>query len=232
MNIVVTGGGFITPSGWGKIQDRPCTMNVSQQMAFPDLNALSINIPSRWGRFDLFTRMGYVSAAFALQDAGYDQDGHTHCGMLISSYYETINTDRHYYGTTLEEDGAFSSPNLFSYTLPVILLGECCSQFHLRGPAFCMGDNPGKKGLNAIKTAIRFIESGIADQMLIGSVEDPPKESDTCPFSIFIFLEHDSQKKGYASSILTIDCDGLTKNNDKRLQSILDLFPSQEKKYR
>lgn len=228
MGVAVTGGGFVSASSWGKLQNPLCISRGMSEIVLPDLKALSIKPPSRWGRFDLFARMGYVSAALTLQDAGYDSEINRICGMTLSSYYETINTDRLYYDTTLEEEGAFSSPNLFSYTLPVILIGECCSQFHLKGPAFCMGDDPNRKGFNGISTAIRCIESGMTDQMLVGSIEDPPAEIDEDPVSIFVFLESDNGKTDQDICILTLDHDCVMDENGRPFQSICDLFPSKE----
>jgi len=224
VSVLVAGGGFVLPSGFGKIRDIPL-FNVNTSIpALPDLKDIAIKTPGRWGRFDLFTRLGYISAAMALQDAGYDGLENANCGMVASSCYETVNTDRRFYDTTIEAGGAFSSPNLFSYTLPVTLIGECCSQFHLKGPSFSLGDNAENKGLSVIKTAVRFIESGTADKMLAGVVEDPPEEVDAYPFSIFVLLEKGEMKKENGKGILTMQPDGTIHKDGKMLWSIGDLF--------
>lgn len=229
MGVVVTGGGFLTTSSWGTRKDRLSFHPTSKKAVFPDLKTLSIKRPSRWGRFDRFTRMGFVAASLALQDAVYVHDGNKVTGMVISSFYGTVNTDRSYYETTLEEDGAFSSPNLFSYTLPVVLVGECSTLYQFSGPAFCTGDDPLNRGVWGIKIGLDFIESGMADQMLVGVVEDPPEESDASPVSIFVFLERENRAAKQRQSIVTRNHEKLVNEKNQRVRSILELFPLKDK---
>jgi len=227
MSVALTGGGFIAAAGWGQIKDNLHLPKKADRVTMPEPDKLFPKVPSRWGRFDNFTRMGCVAVALALQDAGYTGSNDTICGILVSSFYDTVNTDRAYYQTTLEQDGALSSPNLFSYTLPVIVLGECCVAFKLRGPTFCVGDDPNEKGLNAIKSAIRLIEAGKADQMLAGLVEDPPADMDDQPVSVFVFLQKNGVIGGHRESLLNIDNGCLKRGNGRKLRSIFELFQSQ-----
>ncbi len=224
MSVVLTGGGFVTASGWGKIKDKLHLPKKSARVTIPGPDKIFPKVPQRWGRFDNFTRMGCAAAALALQDAGYAGSNDAICGMLVASFYDTVNTDREYYRTTIEQEGALSSPNLFSYTLPVIVLGECCVAFKLRGPTFCVGDNQGAKGLSAITSAVRLIEAGKADQMLAGLVEDPPADVDDRPASIFVFLQKNGTAGGRQESVLDIDNGCLKNGNGQNLQSILELF--------
>ena len=227
MSVFVTGGGFVTASGWGKIKNKLYLPKKSARVTIPAPDKIFPKIPQRWGRFDNYTRMGCAAAALALQDAEYAGNNNAICGMLVSSFYDTVNTDREYYQTTIEQDGSLSSPNLFSYTLPVIVLGECCVAFKLRGPTFCVGDNPDAKGLNAIKCAVRLIETGKADQMLVGLVEDPPADVNDWPASIFVFLQKNGAPVCRHESILNISNGCLKHANGKKLQSILELFQAE-----
>jgi len=106
----------------------------------------------------------------------------------------------------------------------VTLIGECCSQFHLTGPSFSLGDDARNKGLSAIKTAVRLIESGTANKMLAGVVEDPPEEADAYPFSIFVLLEKAKGKKEHGRAVLTRQPGGTIHKDGKMLRSIRDLF--------
>lgn len=224
MSLIVAGGGFVTDSGWGKINDKPHQHKKGAGVTIPDPDELFPKVPTRWGRFDNFTRMGCVAAALALQDAGYTENNDKICGILVSSFYDTVNTDREYYQTTLEEDGALSSPNLFSYTLPVIVIGECCVAFKLTGPTFCVGDHPDKKGLNALKSAIRLIEAGKADQMLAGLVEDPPADIKNWTGSTFVLLQKNGTARNKQELVLDIDDSCLKRGNGRKLHSMLELF--------
>ena len=98
--------------------------------------------------------------------------------MVISSDYEVLSTDMAYYETTLEEGGMLSSPNLFSYTLPVIALGECAVYYKLTGPTFCVGDNH-LRGLNALKSAASMLRAGKASSMIAGWMDAPPPLTET-----------------------------------------------------
>ncbi len=224
MSVEVAGGGFVAASGWRQIKNNLHLHKKADRVTMPEPDKLFPKVPSRWGRFDNFTRMGCVAAALALQDAGYAGNNDKVCGILVSSFYETVNTDRKYYQTTFEQDGALSSPNLFSYTLPVIVIGECCVAFKLRGPTFCVGDDPDKKGLNAVKSAIRLIEAGKANQMLAGIVEDPPADLNYRPVSVFVFLQRNGMIGGSQGSLLNIDNGCLKRGSGQKLHSIFELF--------
>ncbi|MFW6286711.1 MAG: beta-ketoacyl synthase N-terminal-like domain-containing protein, partial [Candidatus Sumerlaeota bacterium] len=181
MECFVTGGGWILSSGWG---------NLSAYAPAPEPGAGSPHLPKgkeiftqplpRYGRFDFYTRLGLGAMGLALQDAGYelrsDKSEPPHpCGIVSQSQSECIQTDKDYYVTTLEGDGAYSSPNLFSYTLPGIVQGECAVHFGLGGPTLCLGcdGNPETLGLQSISEALRLIRAGKAEAMLAGWIEAP-----------------------------------------------------------
>ncbi|MCF8068345.1 MAG: hypothetical protein K9L30_07150 [Desulfobacterales bacterium] len=222
MNINVTGGGFVTISGWGKLGDKVSLHEQNGTVSLPEPKLIFPEIPKRWGRFDNFTRMGCTAAALALQDASYHKNSMT-CGMVISTLYDTIITDRDYYQTTLEDEGAMSSPNLFSYTLPVIVLGESCVSFDLRGPTFCVGDHPETVGMDALKSAVRMIRSEKSDRMLAGVVENPPADLNGCPMAFFIVLEKSVITS--ENQVFTLKADGNNFEFKKnKIGSILDFF--------
>jgi hypothetical protein len=119
--------------------------------------------------------MGCAAVELTLRDAGFEVGGGGAVGMVVSTRYDVLETDMAYYKTTLEQGGALSSPNLFSYTLPVIVLGECAVMFRLTGPTFCVGDEGGF-GSSALKSAAAMIASGKASRMLAGWIDSPPPE--------------------------------------------------------
>jgi hypothetical protein len=88
-----------------------------------------------------------------------------------------------------------------------------------------VGNDPEKNGLTAIKTAFRFLESGIADGMLTGVVEDPPEEINECAYAMFVLLERAGGKNEQGKPILTLDPDGVIVKNGKPLDDIQNLFP-------
>jgi 3-oxoacyl-(acyl-carrier-protein) synthase len=136
---------------------------------------------SRYGRFDRYTKMGSAAVALALRDAGLDRATHKrNVGIVSSSVFECSETDDAYHATTLDGGGALASPNLFSYTLPGIVHGECAVHFLLAGPTIAVGEpppaasQPFRPGLPALLTAARLMEAGKAEIMLAGWIESPP----------------------------------------------------------
>jgi 3-oxoacyl-(acyl-carrier-protein) synthase len=230
MSIIIAGGGFVTAKGWGRRGELPeLSPSAGKTSPLPGPKKLFPKIPKRWGRFDTFTRMGCTAAALAISDARTSGENRDLCGMVVSTRYDTVNTDRAYYRTTLEANGAFGSPNLFSYTLPVIVLGECAVAFDLRGPTLCLGDQPGEQGLEAVKTAIRLMESGKAQQKLAGVVEDPPVKTGKKPEAIFLVLQNQMiEESGTPDqpeySTLTLEDGKLKSGTDRMIRSISDLF--------
>ena len=138
-----------------------------------DFNAEFSALFSRFGRFDAYTRLGCLAVFLALKDARLEPDSRRgDVGCLLAVQYGSFATDLAYYETTFG-GGAFSSPNLFSYTLPNIVIGECSYRFGLRGPAYCL-DAEGARGGEALAQAARILEQGSAAAMLVGWLDVLP----------------------------------------------------------
>ncbi len=160
---------------------------------------------SRYGRFDRFTTLGCAAVALTLKDAGHEEGFTEPVGMVVSTTYDVLETDMAYYQTTLDQGGTLSSPNLFSYTLPVIVLGECAVLFRLTGPTFCVG-NQGGLGSFALNNAVSMLASGKASKMLAGWIDSPPPDMSEnghkISGSIFVLLDpNPSRVLPYASRI-------------------------------
>jgi 3-oxoacyl-[acyl-carrier-protein] synthase II len=203
---------------------------------------------SRYGRFDRYTKMGCAAVALALRDAGLDRAAHKrNIGIVSSSIFECSETDEAYHATTLDEGGALASPNLFSYTLPGIVHGECAVHFLLAGPTIAVGEpppaasQPFRPGLPALLTAARLMEAGKAEIMLAGWIESPPasaQEEETgsggamalLPAgALFVVLEiqlRETLRDGNAAKPLAIVFEqGMLKGPcGNPVESLLDLF--------
>ncbi len=126
-----------------------------------------------YGRFDDYTRLGFAAIGLALKDAGIPRDDTPKpVGAVIFTRSGSLANDLDFYRTTLEDDGALASPNLFSYTLPGTVLGECAVHFGLAGPTFCIG---GKA--DPVRIASKMIESGEAETMIAGYLENTPESN-------------------------------------------------------
>jgi len=130
---------------------------------------------SRFGRYDDYTRLGCAAAFLAMRDAGRDAPPRPgNIGFLLASQYGSFETDLAYYQTTL--DGGPASPNLFSYTLPNIVIGECALQFGLLGPTYCL-DAEGGRAAATIGESSHYLETKTAEAMLVGWLESRPAQA-------------------------------------------------------
>lgn len=174
MQISFAGGAWIIGSSYG-------TFYSGAPQKLPAIDQLFPRVPARLGRFDEFTKFGFAAVGLALQEAGWtDFAKSDDTGLIISTEYGVMQTDLTYYETTIPEGSLLSSPNLFSYTLPVTVIGECAVFFHLTGPTFCIGDN-GRSGLTALETAAFLLQSKQAHRMIAAWIETAPGLGDAQP---------------------------------------------------
>lgn len=192
MDIWITGGAWVSAGGYGRLSEGPMPALTAGPAIIPPAKEVFTRPHSRYGRFDRFTTLGCAAVALTLKDAGCEEGFTEPVGMVVSTTYDVLETDAVYYQTTLEQGGKLSSPNLFSYTLPVIVLGECAVLFRLTGPTFCVGDQGGL-GSFALKNAASMLASGKASRMLAGWIESPPadmaEDSPAVSGSMFVLLD-------------------------------------------
>lgn len=230
MDIYITGGAWISADGYGRMSEGKNVSLSPGPPVMPPGKEVFSRPHQRYGRFDTFTKLGCAAVALTLQDAGMkeeEQAGGT--GMVVSTLYEVMETDKAYYQTTLEQGGILSSPNLFSYTLPVIVLGECAVLFHLTGPTFCVGDSGGK-GINALQSAAGMISSGKAERMIAGWIDAPPPDiaegnrDEAVSGAVFIILDAKPCNMLFSRRKLTFKDNGIFMDNGREIFSLLDLF--------
>lgn len=171
MSLFITGGAWITASGRGTLGggERPARPLPPGLPELPGSKEIFTERVARFGRYDELTKLGCACVAFALRDAGlYDNCGaRREVGIVSSSRLECLQTDIEYYRGALEEGGALASPNLFSYTLPGIMAGECAVNFKLAGPTLCVGEEGGR-GMAALRQAALLLRGGMAGAMVAG----------------------------------------------------------------
>ena len=127
----------------------------------------------RFGRFDEYTKIGCAAVFAAAREAGFQPGGpRRDVGLILSGQYGSFATDEAFYATTLAGP-ELASPNLFSYTLPNIVIGECALQFGWMGPTYVL-DGEGGRARAALAEAAACLESGRAEAMLVGWLEIRP----------------------------------------------------------
>jgi len=166
------GSGWLSANGFGLFGSKPQFSCADADFKYPDLEEYIAELPSRFGRFDVYTKIGFGAAVLALKDAGrLQREGKKNFGIVVGSSSGVYDNDLSYFKSTLDEKGAFTSPNLFSYTLPNVALGEIAVFFNFIGPTFCVGNDPENPGLEAMDAALSMLESKICDSILVGWVE-------------------------------------------------------------
>lgn len=195
MRMFVTGASIVkenmcaaSHSGWQQTR-------VDQLFQSPPLESVLVKKSSRFGRFDHYTRLGCAAAGLALYDAGLNAAQSCRIGFIVAGQYGSFVTDLAFYETTAG-NGQYASPNLFSYTLPNIMIGECALQFGLTGPTYCLDSDSGR-GMAALSQAACLLAEDEVDAMLVGWLEVPPPHMATDE-NIAVVLVLDKKKAGRA----------------------------------
>lgn len=232
MDIWITGGGFITGSGFGKLSEGKKIIINGDNLIFPATKDIFSRPLTRYGRFDDYTRLGCATIALTLQDANFSHSQTKQpIGIISSSQFECFETDISYYQTTLEQDGLLSSPNLFSYTLPGIMLGECALYFGLTGPTFSVCEQQGI-GMAALKLACLLMATNNTNKIIAGWVDSitydirkkVSKENQNVNGSVFVMMETEPELLTPYSKNITFSNGKILGDNGKEINSIIDLF--------
>jgi len=230
MNINILGGGWVTALDFGQLDDGNKPTLLKGQPVVPPAKEIFSQPLTRYGRFDTYTKLGCAAIALALKDAQLDQDVEKRpIGLIVSTVYECFESDIAYYDTTKEEDGFYASPNLFSYTLPGIVIGEAAIHFKCTGPTFTVGDTVENRGYNAINTALNILNSGACDTIVAGWLDSPIEKikklvisDDKIRGAIFVVLSKNI--KGDKNKTISQLDSQIYLNSNKKVKSILDLF--------
>jgi len=228
MYFSITGGAWISSKGWGFPEDGSLPVFDSETPVKVPPDVFCHETVKKYGRFDDYTRLGFACAGLALKNSGFCYDGiKKDIGIAVATRYGCLSNDFDYYKTTLEDDGALSSPNLFSYTLPGIVLGETALYFKLAGPTLCTGSENESRGMDALRSACSILAAGVAKTMLAGWLDCsdsvvPGEKWDKG--AVFAVISSASECTGsfmrirYESGML------FSGNGDTRLKSIDDIF--------
>jgi hypothetical protein len=166
------GSGWLSALGYGLSGTLPRFSYEDTGFQYPELTKYIPELPSRFGRFDVYSKVTFATAVLALADAGMLQGAaKKNIGIVVGSSTGVFDNDLAYFATTGEANGSFTSPNLFSYTLPNVALGEIAVFFKFIGPTFCVGNDPSRLGLDVIPVALSLLASGQCSAILAGWVE-------------------------------------------------------------
>jgi 3-oxoacyl-(acyl-carrier-protein) synthase len=193
--VYTLGTGWLSAAGYGMGNSNPIFSNSDLGFQYPELGDFIPELPARFGRFDVYTKVCFSTAVLALKNAGLlSREGKKNIGIVVGSTNGVYDDDIAFFESTREAEGEFSSPNLFSYTLPNVALGEIAVFFNFIGPTFCVGNDQADPGSSALTAALSLLESGQCDRILAGWLEVAQN-----------IKNHDNFPKGAAFAALTFD---------------------------
>jgi len=223
----ITGGGFVTAHGFGTLSANDELILEPGVAKAPKGKEIFKTPLLRYGRFDRYTKLGCAGIALAVRDAGLDEATEKRpIGIILSTEYECYVSDLDYYQTTLEEKGAYTSPNLFSYTLPGIVLGEMAIHFKMTGPTLITGESSTQqRGKPAIDSALDILQAGLCGTVISGWLDSPPEAiagKEARYGAVFVVLSLNSDKK----KLTTIykETGKIKSGSGQEISSVLDLF--------
>lgn len=234
--IFICGGCQISSSGIELLSHSHRFSPSKYAPVFPEFSEIFKRPIPRYGRFDNYTKLGCIAAAKTLHDSGFDiMVLKSDCGIIISTNSECIENDINYYKTTIEQDGILSSPNLFSYTLPNVVLGECAVYAGLAGASLTVSDNF-NYGYEALKIACRMILSDGCEMMIAGWLDWHPdfiknifQENAVIQGAAFVMLSNHAIEGAHINQDISIMDDKIILSEDIEIKSIADLFNMCEK---
>lgn len=230
MKIFVTGAVKVRKDQYNTLSSGNTYKKIKEAYKLPYLKKIFDKKSLRFGRFDKYTRIGCTAVGLALWEAGLTSDGLKNIGFILASHYGSFVTDLAFYKTTAN-GGLFASPNLFSYTLPNIVIGECALQFGLMGPSFCLGSD-GECAHEALYQAALCLENNTVNTMLVGWLDVLPEQAQPKDEGaiVLVFEKQNKQKK----KLLELEYDsrqGLRFSNGETINSIDQLFRSLRSQY-
>jgi 3-oxoacyl-(acyl-carrier-protein) synthase len=175
MNIYVTGAAAVRNDRAASFRMGIADVDTGELFRMPQMKTIFKKKSSRTGRFDRYTRTGCAAAGLALHDAGLLEDRLRGIGFILAGQYGSFVTDLDFFQTTMD-GGQFASPNLFSYTLPNIVIGECALRFGLMGPTYCL-DSDGRGGGGVLHQAVLHLEDPAVEAMLVGWLDILPEQA-------------------------------------------------------
>jgi len=237
VDIRIIGGAYITPLKNGYLGDGYKPVLGNGIPVLPEFEQV-VKVPvARYGRFDPYSKLGFMTVAMALKSAGLDQpDEKRAIGIVLSTSFDSLDNDVKYYETTREDGGMFTSPNLFSYTLPNVVIGECAIIFKCTGPTFIIGEAAGaSRGYAALETGCGLIQSEAASIMVVGflnyapdSIPGIPCETEIENGCIVLILrreESDIMQSDPAPYGKIVYSDHVVRTNEgRRIATLTDLF--------
>ena len=220
---LVTGLGWVNASGSGRGGEEKIPQWDEGIPTVPAAILKSFKGGSRFGRLDLFSRIGVAAVGLALQDAGHlpqtgSKKGKTgtqknyppaDIALICSTTSSCSLTDHDFY-TSVIENPNLASPGLFVYTLATSFSGEAALRFSLSGTSMAIIE-PRPNAVAALIIGIEELITGDEDIVVSGicnlfaqNIAAPQPSG-----AMFMVLEKERtpEKEKPARTYATLSCD-------------------------
>ncbi len=226
VNVPITGIGWISAVNAGRGSDRCKPEWDVGTPTVPAAMLKSLKGGSRFGRLDLFSRIGVAAIGLALEDAGYlpakQPAAETSIALISATTSSCGVTDRDFYRTIQEEPG-LASPGLFVYTLATSFLGEAALRFSLTGAGMTVLESQPRAD-SALKLALEELITG-DDEVVVAGICNLFAQTSAAPRysgALFLVLEKETQAPARVHAVLS--CDLKTGNFYINHQPCPDIF--------
>jgi len=194
---LITGIGWITAGGMGRGRQDPHFDMTPGHLPVVTRESVINGSFAHFGRMDPFSRLGFGGIALALEDAELHKwSDKRPIGLIASTVYGCLQTDRDYFDTTAHDNGRLASPALFSYTLPNCFLGEAAWYFGTTGLSYVIYD-PQHDTLSSLEATLLNIQLNEFETGVAGIVDDPPDDPgafQALPGAAFVVIENQARE--------------------------------------
>lgn len=224
----ITGIGWVSAQGFGWGRQGGAFALVPGELPILSRADVFPQPDRRFGRMDPFSRLGLAAVTFALRDAGLEEWREKRpIGLIATTRYGCLSTDRDYFATVIPDGGALASPQLFAYTLSNTFLGEAALRFGLTGEALVVSEPP-PGGLASLGLALENLAWNGACAMVAGLCDLAPPLGIPAipglpPGAIFVVLERERRKGTPTYGELQQDEKGGYRRNGVPVADMVDL---------
>jgi 3-oxoacyl-[acyl-carrier-protein] synthase II len=184
---VVTGAAAFGP--WGLVGGADCAALLDAPLRDDDIGPDALLDPTRARRLDRPARLGTVTVARALADAGVKDAG---AGIVLGSAFGNVEESAAFMHRIFERGPRSASPADFPNLVPSSPVGHASIYLGLRGPSFATADLA-TSGESAFVQAVELVAAGEA-ACVVGGAVDP--KSDIVERVLAALFAHAGSKVG------------------------------------
>ena len=170
----INGIGWVTAAGLGQGRLNPAVTRPAGPWPKLKRRLLFADPDPRFGRLDVYSKLGLAAITMAVRDAGLAEDGPRRpVSIMVGTTHGCLGTDLAYLDTMIPHNGRLASPNLFAYTLPNCFLGEAAIRFGFTGACFTVQEQTPSR-CTVLQLAMETLAAGDTTIVLAGVCDLSP----------------------------------------------------------